>query len=270
MKNIFLWSFVLCLFLSPQLSWAKTKILFEGYYKVLLQAQHVGYYIQRYEIDAKKKQFISTHFLRTNKKGGDIRESLKAVATDTLKPISYQYTSLQGKKATTIDGQAGQGKLILKITENGRLRVTERKIKPDVFFSTFLIYLVLQGKKGVQPGVKYDFKAIAEEDGKVYPGNIFIEKEEKYKGDTTFKSLYTFKKSQFVNFINAKGESLKSFNPALALGAELTQSPQEATQGHIVNQNNLKLLFGNLPTGSINELAKKNTASKKEPAKKEK
>ena len=146
--------------------------------------------------------------------------------------------------------------MVLKITENGRLRVTERKVEPGVFFSTFLIYLVLQGKKGVQPGVKYDFKAIAEEDGKIYPGSIFIEKEEKYKNANTYKSLYTFKRSQFVNYINSKGESLKSFNPALALSAELVSEPTLATQSHIVNENNLKLLFGNVPTGKTNELAK--------------
>lgn len=259
MKRFILWPFVLCLLIAPSSSWASKKILFEGYYKVLLQAQHVGYYIQRYEIDSKKKQFISTHFLRTNKKGGDIRESLQATATQSLNPIAYQYTSLQGKKATTIDGKVTKGKMVLKITENGRLRVTERKVQPGVFFSTFLIYLVLQGKQGVQPGVKYDFKAIAEEDGKTYPGNIFIEKEEKYNNAITYKSLYTFKKSQFINYINSKGESLKSFNPALALSAELVGNPTLATQSHIVNENNLKLLFGNLPTGSVNELAKKPT-----------
>lgn len=263
------WSFVLVLFFSTA-CFASNKTLFEGYYRILLQGQHVGYYIQRYEIDPAKKQFISTYFLRTNPAGGSISESVKAYATEKLKPIKYQYTSLQGKVAKTIDANVrknkkGQDVLQVKINENGKLRVSEKILKKEgVFFSTFLIYLLLQGKKGIQPGVKYDFNAIAEEDGKVFPGEVYVESETRKMNQAVYKVLYTFKRTQFVNFINRKGESMISVSPALGLSAELVKNPTDATKNMKFNNNSISLLFGGLPAGLMNQLQE--TTSPKSPA----
>ena len=272
MRTIAAWTLVIFI-LFPQTSLGKTKTLFEGFYKMTLQGSHVGYYILRYELDPKKKEFISTYFLRTNEAGGNISESLKARSSEKLNPISYQYTSLQGKASKTIDAHANKNKrgkkvLQVKITDNGKLRVSEYKLKDGSFFSTFLIYLLLQGQKGIQPGVKYSFQAIAEEDGKAFPGHVFIEKEETYKGHRAYKVLYTFKNTQFVNFINSKGESLLSVSPALGLNAELVKNPEDAIKGQVFNNKSLSLLFNGVPKGLINELQKTpSTSTKKEPQK---
>jgi hypothetical protein len=69
-------------------------ILFEGYSKILLSGAHVGYTVQRFEFDPKKKQFEATYLIKTEGPGYNNMESLKAFATQELKPISYQYTSL--------------------------------------------------------------------------------------------------------------------------------------------------------------------------------
>ncbi|NQZ20320.1 MAG: hypothetical protein HRT44_13845 [Bdellovibrionales bacterium] len=259
MKNISLWSLVLVASFLSFSAHGKNKVLFEGFYKIDSLGQHVGYYIQRYELDPKKKQFISTYFLRTNEQGGNISESLRAVSTDKLNPVSYQYTSLQGKASKTIDAIASKNKrgkdvLQIKITDNGKLRISEAKLKEGTFFSTFLIYLLLQGQKGIQPGVKYNFNSIAEEDGKSYAGEVFVEKEEAYNGYDSFKVLYTFKNTQFVNFINSKGESLASISPALGLSAALMKNPKDAIQGQTFNQKSLAILFGDVPSGLINEM----------------
>lgn len=254
-----LWSFVLMSTLMPHLAAAKTKTLFEGYYKVLSSNQHVGYYIQRYELDEQKKQFISTYFLRTNAKGGNISESLKAYANQSLKPIKYQYTSLQGKEAKTIDAnmrtnQRGQKVLQVKTNDNGKLLVTEKSLDKGTFFSTFLIYLLLQGKKGITPGVKYQFQAVAEEDAKAYHGEVFIQSEEKKMGLDTYKTLYTFKKTQFVNFINSAGESILSISPALGVEGRLVKNPDEATANMPMNKKTIELLFGSMPKGQTHQL----------------
>ncbi|MCB0377157.1 MAG: hypothetical protein KDD33_01565 [Bdellovibrionales bacterium] len=253
------WPLVLVLLFTCE-SIAANKTLFEAYYKIISSNQHVGYYIQRYELDPIKKQFISIYFLRTNGAGGNISESLKAYSTDKLNPIKYNYTSLQGTLSKTIDAIASKNKkgvdvLQVKTTENGKLRVSERKLDKGTFFSTFLIYLLLQGKKGIQPGVKYSFKAVAEEDGKEFPGEVYVDSETKYKGLDTYKVLYTFKNAQFVNFINKKGESLNSISPALGLSAEMVSDPSEATKGMTFNEKSLKLLFGDVPKGKTHQLA---------------
>lgn len=253
---------VLLLIAMPLTSFAATKTLFEGYYKINLNGEHVGYYIQKYELETSKKQFISTYFLRTNKKGGNISESLRAFATDKLKPIKYQYTSLQGTTSKTIDtnvrkNKKGEDVLQIKTTENGKLRVSEDRLKEGTFFSTFLIYLLLQGEKGVQPGVKYNFKAIAEEDAKPFPGEVYIDSETKKMGLNVYKVLYTFKRTQFVNFINSQGESLISVSPGLGLSADLVANPSEATNGMTFNTKSISLLFGEVPQGTRNELSQK-------------
>ena len=262
MRRVHYWPIVLILsLLTPTLSLGQNKTLFEGYYSILTNGTHVGYYIQRYELDPKKKEFISTSFLRTNALGGNISESLKAYATETLKPIRYQYTSLQAKEAKTIDANVRKNKrgdnvLQLKTSDNGKLIVSEKPLKDGVFFSTFLIYLLLQGEKGIKPGVKYEFNAIAEEDGKVYPGEVFIKSEEVKMGVNTFKTLYTFKKTQFVNFINDVGESIISISPALGIEARLVADPKVATANMTVNNKSLSLLFGNFPRGLENNVYK--------------
>ena len=104
--------------------------------------------------------------------------------------------------------------------------------------------------------MKYEFKAIAEEDGKVYPGEVFIKSEEVKMGVNTFKTLYTFKKTQFVNFINDVGESIISISPALGIEARLVADPKIATANMTVNNKSLSLLFGNMPKGLENKVYK--------------
>lgn len=253
-----LWTLVLIVF-SHSISSAQTKKLFEGYYKISSGPTHVGYFIQRYELDTKRKEFISTYFLRTSEAHGNNTESLKAYATEKLTPIKYQYTSLQGAQSKTIDANLRKNKkdeelLQVRINENGKPRVFEQKIQRGTFLSTFLIYLLLQGEKGVQTGVKYQFTAIAEEDGKPYPGDVYIASEEKIAGQNTYKILYNFKRAQFVNFINDKGDALRTVSPALDLTAELVPTKELAIQNMNFNEKSLALLFGNVPDGKTHRL----------------
>ncbi len=259
MKDKVLWPFVLFLLLMPQLAVSANKTLFEGYYKIISGGQHVGYYIQRYEMNPKLRQFISTYYLRTNAQGGNIAESLKAYSTDKLNPIKYQHTLLQGKVAKTIDANVREGKkkaqiLQVKVNENGKLRVYEKKLEKGTFLSTFLLYLLLQGEKGITPGVKYNFRAIAEEDGKAFPGEVYVESETKKMGMDVYKVLYTFKRTQFVNFITHFGESIISVSPAMQISAEMVTNPDLATAGMPYSEKSLSLLFGGIPKGDTHSL----------------
>ncbi len=269
MKKLSLWSLVVLVLLTGSFAKSETKTLFEAYYKIKAAEEHVGYYIQRYQLDTKKREFISIYYLRTNQKGGNISESLKAYSTEKLNPIKYNYTSLQGETAKTIDShmrknKKGEPVLQVKVNENGKLRVYEAKLEEGTFFSTFLIYLLLQGEKGISQGAKYKFRAIAEEDGKAFPGEVYVDSETKKMGIDVFKILYTFKRTQFVNFIDSKGESLISVSPALNISAEMTKTREEAVQNIAFNEKNISLLFGNIPEGKINRLVQgANQKSKK-------
>ncbi|MCB0369767.1 MAG: hypothetical protein KDD45_10095, partial [Bdellovibrionales bacterium] len=49
---------------------AEKEILFEGYFKILINKQHIGYSISRYEFDSKKQEFFVTIFTKTGALGG--------------------------------------------------------------------------------------------------------------------------------------------------------------------------------------------------------
>lgn len=271
MKSFALWSFVLLIIHSPTLALGANKTLFEGYYKITSGGKHVGYYIQRYELNPKLKQFVSTYFLRTNALGGNISESLSAHSSDKLNPIKYNFTSLQGKKAKTVDvnirkSKKGESMMQIKITENGKLRVSEQKIGKGTFFSTFLIYLLLQGEKGLSAGAKYNFRAVAEEDGKAFPGEVFVDSTTKMRNQEAYKVLYTFKRTHFVNFVNTQGDVLSSISPALDISAELVANPDDATKGMPFNEKTLKHLFGAIPKGNVHRLAPVATTPTQAPA----
>ena len=96
---------------------ASAAILFEGWSKVLISGKHVGYVIQRYDFDEKKKEFRSTHFLKTNADSGGLTESLAARADASFKPIAYQYTSVVSGKPTLIDATFKGDKMTAVVTE---------------------------------------------------------------------------------------------------------------------------------------------------------
>ena len=142
-------SYLLCFLLGALLSifgsWAKADILFEGYSRVISGGVHCGYIVNRYEFDTKKKQFISTYFLKTNPHCSSLTESLKAYATAELKPISYQYTSLTGSTAKIIDAKFEENKktkgmkMIAAVKDGQNQQKIVKDLPKGSFLSTFLI-----------------------------------------------------------------------------------------------------------------------------------
>lgn len=237
---------------------ARADVLFEGYSKIMLETTHIGYVIQRYDFNAKSKEFSTTYYLRTQPPANDVIESLKARADAGLKPLGYQYTELSGGKARTVDATFKNDMMTIAIVENGqRKTLAPKKVPKGAFLSSFLGYLMLQGKEGIKVGVKYNYQAIAEEDGGIYDGEAFIKAEETVNGVNAFKVLNTFKKTNFASHITSKGEIIDTLSPVQGISTQLVSSIQEATGGKSVNQNQLRQLFGAVPKGQENVIARR-------------
>ena len=263
----FIKSFPVAIFFAIALLFTQTaaaQVLFEGYSKVMLDGTHVGYVVQRFEFDSKKKEFSTTYLLKTGANGGNITESLKARSTESLKPIAYQYTSLTGTgptaKTETIDATFKGDTMTAVMKKSGKPETTQKKIPKDAFLASFLGYMMLQGKEGIKKGVNYAYKGIAEEDGIVYPGKAFISGEETINGVSAFKVLNNFKNADFASWVTAKGEVLVTRSPIQKIATELVGSVQEATAGQSVNTSSLTLLFGSFPKGEENVLARRESA----------
>ncbi|MDG0815061.1 hypothetical protein [Bdellovibrio svalbardensis] len=246
-------AFILSILLLPLSSHAD--VLFEGYSKILAGDQHIGYIVSRYEFDAKKKQFLSTYILKTGKGSSEVTESLKAVADSELAPISYEYTSLAGKEVKTIDARFKAGNLSAVVKTNGKIQRFEKKIPKGTFLSTFLVYLMLKSKDGLRSETKYEYQAIAEEDGGIYKGQALVGKEETYNGFKAFKILNTFKDSKFLSYVNERGEVLGTNAMGQGVTTELVATPNDATTGQPYSSTILKTLFASVPTGQQNVIA---------------
>ncbi len=236
---------------------AKPDVLFEGYSKILLGTTHIGYTIQRFEFNAKTKEYSTTYYLKTQPPANDVIESLKAKSTYDLQPISYQYTELAGGKVRIVDATFKNGIMSVTSLQNGkRQALAPKKIMPGTFLASFLGYLMLQAKDGVKVGNKYNYQAIAEEDGNIYKGEAYIKSEEPIKGVASYKILNTYKNVKFVSYFTPKGEVLATNSDAQGISTELVANIQEATKGMSVNLNQLNQLFGAVPQGQENAIAK--------------
>lgn len=233
----------------------KAQVLFEGYSKITLSGQFLGFVIQKYEFDVQKKNFIATSLIKYNEAGGGITESLKAYANEALEPISYSYNLLGPTGAKTIDASFAKGTLTVKTTEKGKTTKKDIKLPKGSFFSSFLAYVILKNPQGLKTSSKYEYQAVAEEDGELYKGTATVQSEETYKGLRVFKILNDYKGAQFVSLTTDKGEMISTTAPQKSLSLELVAEPSQAMGGLSVGADNLKLLFGNIPEGKINALA---------------
>jgi hypothetical protein len=251
---------------------ARSNTLFEGWFEIYLGAKKVGYLTERYEFTPDNK-FKSTYYLKTNKDGGDITESLKAFANPSLAPISYAYTSKSAGEVKIVDATFKGEQMTLKIIEGKKEHKEVKKIKKGTFLSTFLIYLVMGSEKaGLKLNNNYIYSAIAEEEGVAYNGQALISSKEKVKGKDTFKVLNKFKtgtknEEKFFTWVTDKGEVMLTRSPEKNIDVRFAENEVVATQGMMVAIQDLKLLFGNKIPGDSSEMLdeKKKPVTVKEP-----
>lgn len=251
---------IFALFLSFSPLQTLAEVMFEGSYKITSDKQHVGYVLQRYEFDPKTKIFTSIYFLKTNEKGGNITESLKAQANDKFQPLNYKYTNQTGDKIKAIDAKFNKEIMQLEITD-GKVKKNEtHKIPKGTFMSSFLGYMMLQ--KGVKKDIRFKYSAVAEEDGASFSGEAFVEGQEEFKGIEVHRIKNKFKGSNFVSYFTKNGEILKTESPAIGLSTELQASTADATGNLMLPHKTVNLIFGKVPTGKINVLNKKSEGEK--------
>lgn len=236
---------------------ASAAILFEGWSKVLISGKHVGYIVQRYDFDEKKKEFREIHFLKTNPESGGLSESLVARADASFKPVSYQYTSMTGAKATLIDASFKGDKMTAMVTEGKEKKTVKNTLPKGAFLSTFLGYVMLQGKEGLKKGVKYSYEGILEESGLITKGEAYISDEETVDGIPAFRILNTINGSKFISLASHKAEILGTVSPSAGVQTVLVATLEEAVAGFGLNNAALTRLFGSVPKGKENEIARR-------------
>ncbi len=236
---------------------AVAAVLFEGWSKVLISGKHVGYVIQRYDFDEKKKEFRATHFLKTSAESGGLTESLAARADASFKPVSYQYTNVVGTKPTLIDASFKGDQMTAVVTEGKEKKTIKNTMPKGTFLSAFLGYVMLQGKEGLKKGVKYEYQGILEESALITKGEAYIAEEETVSGIPVFRILNTINGSKFISLASHKAEILGTVSPSAGVQTVLVTTMEEAVAGFGVNNAALVQLFGSMPKGKENEVARR-------------
>lgn len=255
---------------------AEKEILFEGFFKVTINKQHIGYSISKYEFDPASKKFFVTVFTKTGALGGNFMESIKGASDAALSPLNYEYTTLvtEANKTTTKKIEATfktkktakknknnkkveSKTLVATVTQDGKVSKIENDLPEGSFMSYFLIYLMLKSKSGLQTGSKYEYKAIAEEKATIASGEAKVSTLEDFKGIKGYKIENVFDGQKFISYVTDRGETLGVINPASGVEAELVAKPNEAVGSFGMPSEALKTLFGEVPLGTNNVVSKK-------------
>ncbi len=258
---------------------ATKEVLFEGYFKININKQHLGYLISKYEFDPISKRFFATIFTKTGALGDNITESVKAVSDANLAPINYEYLSLSSERGKTTSKKIeatfrfkkettkkklpssknpAKNKLTLFATviQDGKMSKLETDLPEDTFLSYFLAYLMLKSKTGIQTNSNYEYKAIAEEKAKLTSGISFVKAIEDFNGYKAYRIENEFDSQNFISYLTDRGELLGVINPKLGIETELMAKPNEAVGTFPFPTAILKTLFGEVPLGTNNIVSK--------------
>lgn len=238
----------------------KADVLFEGYYQIESDKKPIGYTVQRYSFDKKTKTFSSVYFVKTRIGESTITESLQAKATEKFEPISYQYTAQVNDQVKTIDASFKGYQMVAQVSDGTNKQTLTKTFPKGTFLSTFLGYLMLQN--GYKANKKFSYKAIAEEEAEAFAGEAWIKDEKKVQDIQVFRILNKFKGAKFISFVTPQGEILRTNSPLQKISTELVSGPARATQGQMLSTQPLTILFGEVPKGKANILAKKSKSSK--------
>lgn len=233
----------------------QAEVLFEGYYKVTQFDKHIGFVVQRNEVDTKTKQYKTTSFLKLSKNGFDMTESLQSVSDLNLVPIRYTYLGTNGKQTKSIDAEIKNGKLTGLMLDNGKKRKLVQKISKDVFLSSALYYMMLNSKTGLKTNTKFKFSAIAEESAEIVKGTASVDKKMITVGKLQLlKTTNNFAGSEYENLLTDRGEVYSATTPSTDIKTILVKESREAVEDIKVPNGVLEKLFGEVPAGKINPL----------------
>lgn len=263
--------FVLAVLLSAPAAYAS--VLFEGYSKISSGGVHIGFSVSRYEFDGKTKKFTGTHFITTNTLGGSITESYTTISDEDFGMQKYQYTLITPEETKTIDGEVKKGNWtatvktldLKKVAAQGAgknaaapkevvVRIS-KKLPKGAFFSSNLVYVMMKSPKGISTKQKYDYTALAEEDGDFHKGVAVVENKEKMAGLNAFRVINQYKDAKFISFVTEKGQVLGTRAPIQSIGTELVPQPSLATNNINIPHSTLKILFGDVPIGVDNSIS---------------
>lgn len=242
----------LSLVLFSALSFAESNILFEGNYQLFHDDQPIGWSIERFYFDSDSKTYNHLSFTKAEYLGKTYSEKIKAVSTESFKPQSLHYESLEGNNKKIIKASIKKNKISIATTTNGNNKTTSKKLPKGAFFSSFLKMMLINNKLQLNKEMKYS--VLIEETADILTGKSIATEKIKVKGQWTYKVYTQITDSSMTFYINKKADILRAEQPQLHLTSELQKQLKPKIRKNLWSDKDLKNWFGNIPTGNINSL----------------
>ena len=238
-----LFSCVLILSLS-----AGAEVLFEGYYRVLLEKKPVGFSVLRHETTKRGFQVHQYSNVQLPSKKRTI-ETLKARSNSLLEPQSYEYTRREGEKVVFLSkGTFYKTKKLWKVVGKTSKKTFKKTFSKPPLLSAF-IPLAWSEKMRTSPKLSYAYEVFEEKKGRLVKGS--------------------FRRTQLPQFwiqdlggvksrlrLTERAEILETQSSQWKLKHQLVPSLEFISQALPVKE--LKSVFKKLPKGNIHSLRKDN------------
>jgi hypothetical protein len=242
---------------------ANAKLMFEGYLRIENHGKHIGYVIQKDEVDDKTKVRTVTYLVWKNINGAVSQDALQVVAKPAPPPALYsgiKYTNWMwtGDEGSIATGEFGAKELTVVRKVLGSGEVIEKgkmPIPPDSIFSSMVTTTLAESDPAkYTTGRKASYVALSEEDAKFDTLDIQVE-ETKTIGDQKIAHVLS-------EMLNDKLESF-TFMDGQVLGTRDDYNDQivflvnrrEDAFGDFGPAETIKRIFGDVPRGLRNPVS---------------
>jgi hypothetical protein len=243
-------AFLLLLTFAPILSSAE--VLFEGFYRIERNKQHVGYLIQRLSTDIKSGNKVMTTYVRRLDSGSELFSAFRTeVDGKTFAPVSSRWNSTDTGVPARVESTftKGFGRVSFHFFSSKKPTRVDPKVKAPMM-SSFLFNTV--DISALKPEQKYSYSAFSEQRGFTVPGKIRLEEIRTVGENKFFVVVNDYLGEPIYNFVDQNGFVLG----ARAFTGDFTVwwvPTREEAVGHFKFPTaEFTTLFGDLPSGKKN------------------
>ncbi len=230
---------------------AHAEITFEGIFKIEKNKSHIGYAIQRVEIDDTKKRSI-TLYIKTMKSGKTETTISRSYSDEEFLPLNSLFSSDETGVHESINSAFGGPSTIVNTNfdkSKANSRKDELPAPEGTFLSSFLFYIVDLTKLDI--GVVKNYEAFSEEDGRYSWGKLKLVSRKSF-GDKKVLQLDDFFAGESIeNFVLSNGDPIGARSDFNKIVTYIT-SKTEAVKDFDFPQVELTEIFKDLPEGTKN------------------
>lgn len=246
---------------------AGARVLFEGYYRIVRDGNHVGYVVQRDQVDDTLKQRQFTYFLWQKDSVLGIRQlAVDAVSkvesrsdgTVNFRPLSYAYYEWNADSNVLTKGEFAKELTLTRIDlDTGKPMGKRRLPVPDsAIFSSLATQSLAAGSVKVTEGTEKTFTGFSEENDFFSEGKLAVIHAQTEAGQKILQLKSDFADDHVELFMFADGQPLGSRAMDPEILVYLVESRSQAVGDLDLAKTNIIKVFRQIPAGDNNPVTR--------------